>query len=251
MTTIRTTALALLSLVGLASLAGAQDSTQAPAQAPPPAAAQTPAQAPAQDPLALLKQDLDSSKEAIKHYEWIETRTMNIKGEDKGTTQMRCYYDAEGKLQKVATGESEKAKTPGGLRGKAAAKKKEEMSTAVKQSIDLIESYFPLDPALIQKAKDEGRFAIRPTDASGRTGFDIKGYKKPGDQVSIDLDTKAKKLLKVAVSSYGTALDKDAVNAQVDYKSLPDGTTYQASKTLEVKSQNLVVKTTTSGYKKA
>jgi hypothetical protein len=208
------------------------------------------AQEAAQDPVAALKQNLQSSQAALKHYEWIEATTMVMKGEEKGTTQLRCYYDAEGKLTKVAAGGGEQDKGPGGLRGKAVAKKKEEISAAVKQSIALLESYFPLDPAQIQKAKDEGRFAVRPADANGRFGFDIKSYKKPGDLVSIDLDTKAKQLLKVAVSSYNTAMDKDAVNANVDFKTLPDGTTYQALKTLEVKSQSVVIKIANSGFKK-
>lgn len=212
---------------------------------------QAPPAAQASDPVAVLKQNLQTSKEALKHYEWIEATTISVNGEEKSKTENRCYYDASGKLTKVATGGGKEEKGPGGLRGKSAAKKKEAMSASAKQSVALLESYFPLDAALIQKAKDEGRFAVRPTDASGKTGIDIKSYKKPGDQVSITWDTKTNQVTNVTISSFLTAIDKDAVNAMADYTAMPDGVSYPASKTLEVKSQALVVKTTNSGYKKS
>lgn len=236
-----TVASILVSLVVFASRSVAQDSAQATGQPAPPAAAP--------DPVTALKQNLAASNTAIKAYEWVETTTISVKGEQKSSTQNRCYYDATGKLTKTPLG-GEAGKTPGGVRGKVAAKKKEEMSAAVKQAMKLVESYFPLDPALIQKAKDEGRFAVRPADASGRVGMDLKSYKKPGDQVSIDLDSKAMRLMKVAISSYNTAMDKDAVNATSEFTTLPDGTTCAVSRTLELKAESAVIKVANSGHKK-
>src|SRR5206468_11566209 len=66
------------------------------------------------DPVVALEQGLQESKAALKHYEWVETTTTLMKGEVKSTKQNRCYYDAHGKLTKVATGAtSEGGKSPG------------------------------------------------------------------------------------------------------------------------------------------
>ena len=70
----------LASLVVLTSLCVAQDT--------------------AQDPVAALKQNLQASQAALKHYEWIETTTTVLKGEEKGANQVRCYpYEAAKALE--------------------------------------------------------------------------------------------------------------------------------------------------------
>jgi hypothetical protein len=202
-----------------------------------------------QDRIAAVEANLKSSMASIKQYEWIETSTISMGGEDKGSSQNRCYYDATGKLVKVATGTPPPAK--GGLRGKAAANKKEEIAASMKAAAALMHAYLPPDPAKIQAAKDGGRLALRPTDATGRTGVDIKDYLKPGDQLSIDMDSNTNRVLKVAVSSYTTAKDKDAVDMVASFETLPDGTGHAAKTTFDLKSAGVIVKVDNSGYKKS
>jgi len=198
----------------------------------------------------VLKQGLQESAAALKHYEWVETTTMSMGGEVKSTKENRCYYDAHGKLTKVATGGTSAGKSPGGLRGKAAAKKKGEIGDAMEQAVALVHSYIPPDAAKIQAARDAGRLAIRPPDAQGRTGVDIKDYLKPGDQLSIDMDAKTNQSLSMAISSYSTAQDKDPVACQVKFDALPDGTIHESVTTLDLKGQNVNVKVENGGYRK-
>jgi len=203
------------------------------------------------DAVGTVSENLKASMAALRHYEWIETSVISIKGEEKARKTKRCYYDAEGKLQKVATDDgTEGGKKKRGLRGKAVANKTEEIGTAMEQAIALVHGYIPPDPARIQAAKAAGRLSIRPADAHGRAGLDIKDYLKPGDLLTIELDVTANRILKVAVSSYTTAKDKDAVDVVADFETLPDGTTHVATTNFDLKSAGATITVLNSGYKK-
>jgi hypothetical protein len=206
----------------------------------------------AQEPetASTVSDNLKASMAALRHYEWIETAVISIKGEEKARKQKRCYYDAEGKLQKVAIDDGAEGGKKRGLRGKAVAKKTEEIGTAMEQAVVLVHGYIPPDPARIQAAKAAGRLSIRPADTNGRAGLDIKDYLKPGDLLTVELDVTANRILKVAVSSYTTAKDKDAVDAVADFETLPDGTTHVATTTFDLKSAGATITVLNSGYKK-
>ena len=85
------------------SLAGAK----ATAQAPP-----TPDQM-----VATLKQNLAESQKRLRQYEWVETTTISLKGEQKSSKQQRVYYGADGKLTKTPMGAPSRSKgTPSRVR---------------------------------------------------------------------------------------------------------------------------------------
>jgi hypothetical protein len=54
-----------------------------------------------QQRVAALKQSSAQDQQNIRQYEWIETTVISLKGEEKSRQQKRCYYGAEGSLQKV------------------------------------------------------------------------------------------------------------------------------------------------------
>jgi len=54
-----------------------------------------------QQRVAALKQSAAKDQQSIRQYEWIETTVISLKGEEKSRQQKRCYYGAEGSLQKV------------------------------------------------------------------------------------------------------------------------------------------------------
>lgn len=85
--------------------------------------------------IEIIKKNLSNSKAALKKYEWIETTTTLLNGEQKGVTQKQCYYAVDGKLTKVETGGSTQGSKPRGLRGKIAENKKAEMSDYAKKAI--------------------------------------------------------------------------------------------------------------------
>jgi hypothetical protein len=99
------------------------------------------AQAEIKEAVAIIKTNLVESREKIKKYEWIETTTTFVKGEEKSKKQTQCYYGVDGKLVKVETGGSTPQKKKGGLGGKMAANKKEDMADYIKKSVEKIHTY--------------------------------------------------------------------------------------------------------------
>jgi hypothetical protein len=249
--------LARLCLIALVPLAGVATSVAQETQpaAPAPAAEQAaPAQPPsptAQDRVAALKQSLGASMAALRTYEWMETTVVSMKGEEKSRKQNRCYYGADGKVMKVPveSAPAAPAKEKRGVRGKVVENKKEEIGDSVKEAIGLVKSYVPPDPARIQAAKDAGKVSVNPPDAQGKVQMVIKDYLKAGDSLTVDLNAAKNTLAGLTVASF-TDKEKNAVGLKVSMGALTDGTTYPANIVLDVKSQNMTIAITNSGYKK-
>lgn len=227
-------AFAALAAIGALALTGAR-----------PAAAQAPTPA---DHVAALKANLAASQKLISQYEWTETTAFSLKGEVKSKTQNRCFYGADGKLQKTPIAPppppAEKKK---GLKGKVIANKTEEISEYTKGAVALVKSYVPPDPARIQAAKDAKKVAVTPAGSAVR--IDISDYEKPGDKLSLELDAAKDTLLGLTVDSWMKDA-KDKVGLTVRFGSLADGATYAEEIILSAPSQSVEVKITNSGYKK-
>ena len=207
------------------------------------------AQADMKETIAMIKTNLVQSKEKIKQYAWIETTKTYIKGELKSTKQNQCYYSVDGQLTKVATGGTDQAKTPGGLRGKIAANKKEEMSEYIAKAVEKIKSYLPPDPEKIQQIYSAGKVSIQVLEPGKKFKLSFPDYQQQGDILSISLDKANQKLMALNVSTF---IDKpeDKVIFDVIYKDLPDGTQYPVSTSLVANAQNLKIVIENSGYRK-
>ena len=71
-----------------------------------------------------LKANVAASQTVIRQYGWIETTVISLKGDEKSRKQQRCYYGADGGLQKVDLGQSPEAEKKRGLRGRIVENKK-------------------------------------------------------------------------------------------------------------------------------
>ena len=224
------------------------------AQAPP----QQQAPPTPQQRVANLKAWMTASQQQLRTYEWIETTVVLNKGEEKSRKQNTCYYGADGKVQKVPVGDSTEEKSggppgiliPGKIIKKVAANKKEEMTQYMKNAVQLVQSYVPPDPALIQRSTDAGKLSVSMLEPNRRIRLDFGDYLKAGDKLSIDMELPTNRLLGVAVASY---LDSpsDAVQLTVTMSVLPDGTIYTASTVLNAPAKDLTVKVDNSGYRKS
>jgi hypothetical protein len=224
--------------------------------------AQQPAAQPApgrQDQVAALKTSLQEGLARIRQYEWIETTVISLKGEEKARKQNRCYYGADGTLQKVPVGDApavEPAGDGGGGRGRRSGRmkekivenKKEEMQDYMQRAVKLIQSYVPPDPAKIQAAKDAGR--VTTTPQGGQVRVAIAQYLHPGDSLTLDLDPAASRLLGLAVRSYVETPD-DPVTLDVKMATLPDGALYAAQSSLEASAKKIRVVIESSGHRPA
>jgi hypothetical protein len=201
------------------------------------------------DHVAAVKQSLQSSMAALRHYQWVETTVMSLKGEEKSRTQNNCSYGADGKVAKVPVAPAAEADKKRGLRGKAVEKKKEEISAATKEAMALVKQYVPPDPARIQAAKAAGRVTVSTPDATGQVQVVIKDYLKPGDSLTLDVNAASDHITGLTVSTFTDK--KDPVGLKVSFDALEDGTVHVAKTQLDVPAQDLGIAIENSGYKKA
>ena len=208
------------------------------------------AQADMKEIITMIKKNLATSKVDIKNYEWLETTTTFVKGEQKSVKQNQCYYSVDGQLTKVETGGSAPAKTPGGLRGKAIANKKEEMADYVKAAVEKIRTYLPPDADKLQQIYGAGKASVQVLDPGKKFKLNFPDYNVKGDMLSISVDKANQKLMAIDVSTY---IDDPAqkVIFNVTYSDLPDGTQYEGSTTLDAQAKSLKIVIVNSGYKKA
>jgi hypothetical protein len=240
-------------ILGVALLGGAVGmATTSGAQQPPAASGAQP------DPVAALKQSIGEGTKKLTQYEWVETTVIKLKGEEKGRKLNRCYYGADGKVQKIpmdqpAPQATEQSSGRRGRRGGGVVKqkivenKKDEMQEYMQQAAALIHSYVPPAPAQIQAVKDSGRLAASP-QPGGKLRIEMKQYLKPDDSLTIDLDTAANRLLGLGVNSYVDKRD-ERVTLAVQMNTLPDGALYAAQTTLDAVAKNIQVVITNSGHK--
>ena len=199
--------------------------------------------------LDALKASLAASQAALRQYEWIETTVVSLKGDEKSREQNRCYYGAEGGVQRVPLAEPEPEKKGRGLRGKIVERKKEELTDYMQEAIAMVKSYMPPSPAQVQAAKDAGRVSVDILEPGKRVRLNIRDYAKPGDTLSVEMDTATNRLLGFSVKTYLEKAD-DAVSLEASLGSLADGTTITAVTTLVAAAKNLKVTVENSGYRK-
>ena len=124
-----------------------------------------------------------------------------MKGEEKSRTQKQCFYGPDGKVQKQPLSAPPQQAAPGGVKGKLVEKKKAEITATMTQAVDLVHQYVPPDPQRIQAAKSAGNLAMTPSGPNSAR-LDLKNYLKPGDTLSLGLDTAGNALQTVSVKSY-------------------------------------------------
>jgi hypothetical protein len=212
------------------------------------AAAQAP-QPSLQERVANLKATFAASQAALRQYEWIETTVVSLNGEQKSSKQQRCYYGADGALQKVLIDASPPPATKPGLRGRIIANKKAELTEYMQNAVSLVKSYVPPDPAKLQATKDAGKVSIQVLDPGKRAQLNFHDYQKPGDNLAITIDIANNIISGIGVSSY---LDgaTDVVTMSATMGQLNDGTIYTSNITLDAFAKNLKVTVQNSGYRK-
>jgi len=217
-------------------------------------AARPQAEAAPQERVAALKRSLQDGQAALRRYEWIETTVLILKGDEKSRKQQRCYYGADGKLQKLPIGEASPApaapssgRRGGRLKQRIIENKKNELEDYMERAAGLVHQYVPPSPEAVQRAKDAGKITLG-APATGRVRLELADFLKPGDRLAVDVDTAANRLVALQVASY---LDdaEDAVTLNVTFGPLSDGTTYPAETTLQAAAKNVRVVIQNGGHR--
>lgn len=206
------------------------------------------AQADTQANVAMIKKNFTESNANMKKYEWLETTTIFLKGEQKSVIQKQCYYAVDGKLTKVETGGSTQEKQKGGLRGKIIENKKEELSEYMKQAIAKIHTYLPPVPEKIQKIYGAGKTTVQILEPNTKFKLSFPDYNEPGDMLSVSINKPKQKIMVLDVS---TSVDdpKAKVVFNITYSDLPDGTQYASKTVLDATEKDLKIVIENSGFK--
>ncbi len=167
----------------------------------------------------------------------------------KSTKEDQCYYSVDGKLTKIATGNSDQGKTKGGIRGKIIENKKEALSDYIGKAMEKVKSYLPPDGDNLQRIYDAGKVGIQILEPGKKFKLSFPDYLQQGDVLSISVDIAAQQLLALSVNTW---IDKpeDKVVFDVTYNSLPDGTQYAVSTVLVAAAKNLKLEIGESGFRK-
>ena len=202
----------------------------------------------AQERVVALKASLAASQAILKSYEWVETTVVSLKGEEKSRLLNRCYYGADGQVQKIPLTTPPPAKKKRGLRGKIIAAKQEEMADYMKEAVALVKVYMPPQPVLIQQAKDAGNVSLSPQPGQ-RVRLTFANYLKAGDSLALDVDLANNRPLAAKVSSYLDS-QKEPVTLDVRFSTLENNATYTSNIVLDAKGKNLTVNVQNSGYRR-
>ena len=204
-----------------------------------------------QEQVVALKISLAASQAVVRQHEWIETTIVRLKGEEKSRFQNRCYYGADGQLQKVQVVAPPEQKKKRGLRGAIVEHKKEELTDYMKAAVELVKAYAPPEQARVQAARDAGKVTLTPMPGAGkRLWLSFADYLKPGDRLAVDMNLATSQLLGVRVSSY---LDtpEDPVTMNATFATFTDGkTSYAKQVMLDAPAKQLQVEVQNSGYRK-
>jgi len=206
--------------------------------------------------VAALKASLQAGQAKLRKYEWVETTIINFKGEEKARKQQRCYYGADGVVQKVPIGgepaapqEQSRARgrRGGAVKNKVVENKKDDMKEYMEKAAALVHTYVPPSPADIERVKQAGTLAVKPV-AAGQMRLEFTDYHKPADLMAVGLNTAAGQLTDLSVTSY---LDdkEDVVRFGVTFGALADGASYAAETTLDAPAKHIKVVIQNTGHR--
>lgn len=206
--------------------------------------------------VAELKESMAKNKANLAQYTWKETVQIILKGEEKKTEHFQVHQGPDGKpvktsLDPATPAEQQASGGRGGrLKEHVVEKKKEEFKEYADQMKELAQHYIPPDKDAIQEALQKGNISIVPGgDVPGEIKLVIHNYYKNGDSMTLRFDKNQKQLQAVSIASY---MDnpQDAMNLNVAFGRLPDGTNHVSTTTIEGVSKQLTVNTTNSDYQK-
>lgn len=194
-----------------------------------------------------LRTSLAQDAKDIRKYEWVETTIVSMKGEEKARTQNRCYYGADGNLMKVELSKDQ-ADMPGGLRGRKARQKKEEITEYMQKAVAMIKSYVPPDPAKLQALYQGGKVGYQVLEPGRRGRVEFRDYQVPGDLLGIEVNLTNNRLLGAQINTYLEG-PEDKVSLSVQFARLADGTGYPAKVAVDAPTQKVTVVTQNAGYR--
>ena len=185
------------------------------------------------------KQLMVANQQQLSHYTWQMQETISVNGGVKEQNVYQVQLGPDGQQVRTLIAQPV-APSSGGRQHGIIHRVKEDFKAYAQQVGALAKSYSPLNPAKIQQLYARGSVAIKSAGSPGYSTILISNYLKQGDAIALTLRNNPKTLTSIDVSSY-LARPSDVVTMQVRFASLPDGTRYASTTTVNGQSKNLTI----------
>lgn len=199
--------------------------------------------------LATAREAMARNQEALRKYSWTEHTDIVVKGDVKSKSDDLCRYGADGKVSKTPIGTPATKKKAGGLRGKVAENKKDELKDYIERSLTLIHRYVPPSPETMKVVFDAGNVGLGDA-VPGQFALRFNNYWQAGDSLTFSFDTTTRRLRQMSIDSYLSDPKEDVVTLAVAFDTLPDGTNHVSTATLNADQKKLQVKIRNENYQK-
>lgn len=186
-----------------------------------------------------VKQLMATNQQQLSHYTWQMQETVSVNGGVKEQSVYQVQLGPDGEQIRTLIAQPV-APSSGGRQHGIIHRVKEDFKAYAQQVGALAKSYSPLNPAKIQQLYARGSVAIKSAGSPSYSTILISNYLKQGDAIVLTLRSNPKTLTSIDVSSY-LAQPSDAVTMQVRFASLPDGTRYASTTTVNGQSKNLTI----------
>lgn len=169
---------------------------------------------------------------ALREYTWKSRTELTLRGEVKSVTLDQIRYDLDGRRQKTRIGGAAEppaarfdplAPPAGPVRRIVAAKKKAEFEDLMHDLSALVESY--AHPSLETLHAFARQAARTKTIEAGLVRVQGRNLVVTGDSMIVWIDPLTSMIRRTEID---TTLEGERVEVAVDYRSLPNGLTYQA-----------------------
>ena len=111
----------------------------------------------------------------------------------------------------------------------------------------LVRRYVPPDPQAMKAAFEAGKAAVGKAPDGAFASLVFRDYAKTGDQVTVTLDPRTKKLRSFVVATYLDSPD-DVVSLEAAFSGLDDGVNYMERSVLNATAKEIQIKTTNFGH---
>lgn len=180
---------------------------------------------------------------AIQAYTWTETNVVLVDGKEKHTAVNACRYSPEGKVVRTPANAAAAEQMARGVPGTTT-----EIGGYLKQAVALMRGYIRPRTDKLEECRAAGRVSM-VQEAGQRMKLSFKDYLKPGDQLTMEVDTATNHIVALAASTY-MINRADRAEIHTEMSQLPDGTDYPTSIKFTTPERAMGVNVTNSDYKK-
>jgi len=196
--------------------------------------------------LATVKESVARNQAVLREFTWTERTTVSEKGVVRRTGIATCRYRPDDQFERTPVSDFEEP--PSGLKARIFEMKSASLEAYTQRLLALLNEYLPPSPRLMSTAHEAGNVSLGPS-APGAISLNFRNYLQSGDSLIFNFDSATRSLRKVFVNTY-LGDSKDPVTLFATFSSLPDGTNYVSSTTLNEKAKGIQITIQNSNYQR-